>query len=69
MRPSLTAMACVLLVSGSTWAASFDCAKARRPLEKFICSNPELDALDTRMGEVFRQVNAGFPLKGFLLTT
>jgi hypothetical protein len=69
MRHLLAAMACALLASGSTWAASFDCAKARRPLEKFICSNPELDALDTRMGEVFRQVNAGFPLKGFLLTT
>lgn len=50
-------------------AASFDCSKARRPIEKFICSNPELDAADSRMGEVFKQVAAGFPLKGFLLLT
>lgn len=58
-----------LLFSGATSAASFDCGKARRPLEKLICSSPELDAADTRMGEVFKQVNAGFPLKGFLLAT
>jgi uncharacterized protein YecT (DUF1311 family) len=56
-------------LTGSLWAASFDCSKARRPLEKFICANPELDAADTRMGEVYRQINAGFPLKGFLLAT
>ena len=60
--------ASVLVVSSAS-AASFDCAKARRPIEKLICSNPELDAADTRMGEVFKQVNAGFPLKGFLLAT
>ncbi len=59
-----------LLFSGiSASAASFDCAKARRPIEKLICSTPELDAADTRMGEVFKQVNAGFPLKGYLLAT
>ena len=59
----------LLLFSGATSAASFDCGKARRPLEKLICSSPELDAADTRMGEVFKQVNVGFPLKGFLLST
>ena len=59
----------LLLFSGATSAASFDCGKARRSLEKLICSSPELDAADTRMGEVFKQVNAGFPLKGFLLAT
>lgn len=64
-----------VLLSVAVWgatsasAASFDCAKARRPIEKLICSNPELDAADTRMGEVFKQVNAGFPLKGYLLAT
>ena len=58
-----------LLALDSASAASFDCAKARRPIEKLICNNPELDAADTRMGEVFKQVNAGFPLKGFFLAT
>jgi uncharacterized protein YecT (DUF1311 family) len=59
----------LLPLSGTALAASFDCGKARRPIEKLICSNPELDAADTRMGEVFKQVNAGFPLKGFLSVT
>lgn len=59
----------LLSISATATAASFDCGKARRPIEKLICSNPELDAADTRMGEVFKQVNAGFPLKGFLLAT
>lgn len=58
-----------LLALDSASAASFDCAKARRPIEKLICNNPELDVADTRMGEVFKQVNAGFPLKGFFLAT
>ena len=62
-------LSALMLVVSSASAASFDCAKARRPIEKLICSNPELDAADTRMGEVFKQVNAGFPLKGFLLAT
>jgi len=59
----------LLTLSASAWSASFDCAKARKPLEKLICSSPELDAADTRMGDVFKQVNAGFPLKGYVLTT
>lgn len=59
----------LLTLSASAWSASFDCAKARKPLEKLICANPELDAADTRMGDVFKQVNAGFPLKGYVLTT
>jgi len=50
-------------------SASFDCRKATRPIEKFICSNPELDAADGRMGEAYRRVNASFPLKGFVQVT
>lgn len=61
--------AALMVVASQTFAASFDCAKARRPLEKLICAHPELDAADTRMGDVYKQVNAGFPLKGFVSTT
>jgi len=50
-------------------AASFDCAKARSPLEKLICSQPELDAADTRMGEAYRKANSAVPLKGFVGVT
>lgn len=47
-------------------AASFDCGKAKKPIEKLICENAELDAADARLGDVFKQVNSTFPLKGFL---
>jgi uncharacterized protein YecT (DUF1311 family) len=50
-------------------AASFDCAKASKPLEKLICASPELDAADAKMGEIYKQVNASFPLKGFVPIT
>ena len=58
-----------LALASSAQAASFDCAKARSPLEKLICSQPELDAADTRMGEAYRKANAAVPLKGFVATT
>lgn len=58
-----------LSATSSVRAASFDCAKARSPLEKLICSQPELDAADTRMGEAYRKANAAVPLKGFVATT
>lgn len=64
------ALACVLLGQAApAWSASFDCRKASRPIEKFICSSPELDAADGRMGEAYRRVNASFPLKGFVQAT
>lgn len=67
--PRFTILAGLLVLSSQAMSASFDCGKARKPLEKFICANPELDAADTRMGEVFKQINAGFPLKGYVLAT
>lgn len=54
------------LIAPTSWAASFDCAKAKSPLEKLICSNPELDAVDARMGEVYKTVSKSFPLQGFI---
>lgn len=68
LLPILLAAATALLSSASH-AASFDCTKARRPLEKLICAHPELDAADTRMGEVFRRVHRGSPLPGFVMLT
>ncbi len=70
MKPaSLLLAAAFLLGCGTAWSASFDCAKARRPLEKLICASPELDAEDTRMGEVLRRVDRNFPLRGFVMLT
>lgn len=52
---------------GSTgYAASFDCAKAKTMHEKFICTNPKLDALDKQLGEAYSGVNKIFPLRGYI---
>lgn len=37
-----------------TFAASFDCSKAGTPIEKAICSYPELSALDEQLASVYR---------------
>src|ERR1700712_2039686 len=35
-------------------AASFDCAKAVRPVEKLICGDAKLNAADERLGQAYR---------------
>ncbi|MEK6398292.1 MAG: lysozyme inhibitor LprI family protein, partial [Terriglobus sp.] len=42
------------LVSVAAHAASFDCAKAKRPVERAICSDPKLSAADSSMGAAYR---------------
>lgn len=59
----------LLLATSNSFAASFDCAKAQRPLEKLICGNPQLNSADEQMGNTFKEINASFPLKGFILLT
>ncbi|MEI7608925.1 MAG: lysozyme inhibitor LprI family protein [Rhodospirillaceae bacterium] len=39
---------------GQAGAASFDCAKAGTPLEKAICANPKLSALDDELAGAYR---------------
>jgi uncharacterized protein len=57
------------LAMSNAFAASFNCNKAQTTLEKFICSQEQLNQADEQMGHEFRAVNASFPLKGFVLTT
>ena len=68
-RMFLYASAILVIATNTSFAASFDCAKAQRPLEKFICSNPQLNSADEQMGNTFKEINATFPLKGFVLLT
>ena len=53
----------------TSYAASFDCSKASRPVERFICNDPDFNRLDAEMGLAYRQANAAFPLRGFILAT
>jgi uncharacterized protein len=41
-------------VSVAAHAASFDCAKAKRPVERAICSDPKLSAADSAMSVAYR---------------
>lgn len=47
-----------VIVPLSTQAASFDCAKASHPLEKTICADTELSALDEKMAKTYAQKRA-----------
>lgn len=46
---------------GTARAASFDCAKAKSPVERAICSNKDLSAADTEMATAYRAALAGLP--------
>jgi uncharacterized protein len=51
----------VLLVSNIANAASFDCAKAKTPQEKAICTDPALSAADDEMAAAYRAALAVAP--------
>lgn len=42
-------------------AASFDCAKAGTPVERMICADPGVSALDQRLAEAYRSASARDP--------
>jgi uncharacterized protein len=42
------------LFAATTFAASFDCSKASTPIEKAICSYPELSGLDEQLASAYR---------------
>lgn len=45
----------ILLLSVSLFGASFDCAKATSKVEKMICADPELSALDENLSKTFNE--------------
>lgn len=49
----------LLVLLTTAQAASFDCTKAGTKIEKLICSNPELSALDEELGDEYQsEVNS-----------
>ena len=48
-----------LLGSAVVHAASFDCAKARTPVEKLICGRPQLGELDEKLDAAFKGAKDG----------
>ncbi len=51
----------LLLASGMAHAASFDCAKAKTPLEQAVCGSPELSAADDEMAAAYKAALAKVP--------
>jgi uncharacterized protein len=47
-------LALALLMGGVAHAASFDCAKAKSPQEKAICSSPRLSAADDQLATAYK---------------
>ncbi len=54
-------LALVLLTSSFARSASFDCAKAKSPQEKAICSLPQLSAADDQLAVSYRSALAAAP--------
>lgn len=55
MRCGFPFLLCALLWSGETLSASFDCQKAKTPVEKLICGDPTLSVLDDGLAFAYRQ--------------
>jgi uncharacterized protein YecT (DUF1311 family) len=51
----------LLLACGGAHAASFDCAKAKTPIETAICSSPTLSAADDQMAAAYRSLLSAAP--------
>jgi uncharacterized protein YecT (DUF1311 family) len=54
------------LPASAPQAASFDCAKARTPLEKKICREPALSQADEALAKVYQQRLRDFPIPAFI---
>lgn len=50
-----TLLTLLLLLSVSLFGASFDCAKVTTKVEKMICADTELSALDENLSKVFKE--------------
>ena len=65
-RPLLAASLTVSAVCGH--AASFDCTKARSPMEKLICSDNKLSSMDEQLNTAFKEAVARADAKPLLTT-
>ena len=51
---TLVVAALLAILAMPAQAAGFDCAKAARPIEKIICGDPVVDALDTMLNGAYK---------------
>ncbi len=60
---SSISLAWLLTSAGDVLAASFDCGLAATPVEKAICTSPQLERLDTQLGQAYAQARKACPDK------
>lgn len=58
----------LLLAAGAVHAASFDCAKAKAPMEKLICGDAEVSKLDEAVALAYRGAQAAKGTTKLLVT-
>jgi uncharacterized protein len=54
-------LAVALFAAGHALAASFDCAKASTRVERLICADKDVSALDDRLASTYRLAKAAYP--------
>jgi len=59
--PAITVFAVTALAQTQKSGTTFDCAKASGEVEKLICSDPSLQALDRQMATVYAKAMKAFP--------
>lgn len=57
MRLRCLLLALTLSIPLASLAASFDCARARTPVERMICADPALGGLDEQIDARYREVS------------
>jgi len=58
----------LFLYSNLTYSASFDCTKAKSPVEKAICSDTELGKLDEDLSKVYKDALKEHPVENYVKT-
>jgi uncharacterized protein len=56
----------VLTTFNFTYAASFDCNKAKSPVEKSICADSELSKLDEELSQIYKVAVIKYPVANYL---
>lgn len=55
-----------ILIPTICFAASFDCTKAKSPVEKAICSDAELGKLDEDLSKVYKDALKEHPVENYV---
>ena len=57
---------CLFMIAPVAFSASFDCGKAKSPVEKAICSNDELGKLDEELAEAYKLAVKEYPVQNYV---